>query len=361
MNKAIRWALGATLALVILLGALATMLIVTGRPGRSETLHFDGFIKLPNTSNAGMVSVLDFLTVSGSYVYVTGVSTGAVYKAPLQVDTSSNKDDTAVLEGTPSVHDIVFDPATGYGFVTRSGADAVDIFDPKTMQSVKRIHVAPDPDAILFDFKDKMIYAASAESRAATLIDPVSQNVVATIPLGGQGEFAVFDPQTALVYQNLSDTNTLATVDLTKHAVVRRLPLTDCSLPTGMALDAPDRRLFIACAKSSKLLIVAIDENRIIASCPIAFGTDSVAYDPQLRRIYTAGLLGRMTIVDQKSADAYRAVETLALHFNAHTLTIDPATHRLYVGYTGFLSPPRIAVFTPIASIGNGGAGPMAD
>jgi hypothetical protein len=51
--------------------------------------------------------------------------------------------------------------------------------------------------------------------------------------------------------------------------------------------------------------------------------------------------------VSQDTPNAYRVADSINLHFNAHTLAIDPATHRLYVGYASLLVPPRLAVFTP--------------
>ena len=352
MNNVVRRSLYLLFGLFSLLGSLMVWLVLPDQPGSSKTLHFEGFIPLPAVNNSSSISVLDFLTVSGGNLYATGISSGATYKIALQQHRAlgtSEKFNITVFEGSPSVHEVIIDPATDLGFVTRSGEDTVDVFDTRTMQKTKQIAVAPDPDVILFDPEHRLIYAASAEGMAATLIDLEALSVAATIPLGGQGEYAVLDPKTKLIYQNLSDVGELVTVNPEQGTVVARYPLGDCAMPTGMAIDADDRRLFIACAKSSNLLVVDLErEPSIIKSYPISFGTDAVAYDSQSRKIYTTGLLGRMTVIEQESANNYRVIETVPLHFNAHTLTVDPATHQLFVGYTGFWSQPKIAVFTPM-------------
>ncbi len=242
---------------------------------------------------------------------------------------------------------MVVDPTSHLAFVTRSEVNAVDVFDPADMRPVKRIPVAGDPDAIIYDPANKLVYAASAEGMSATLIDPASLTSIGAIPLGGKAEFAAFDPQTGLIYQNLEDTNSVVMVDVTKRQVVQRWPLRGCELPTGMAFDAADRRLFVACGKSSKLLILDPDRRRVIATVPVGFGADSVAYDPEWRRIYVTGLTGLLSVVNQATPDAYRLVDAVHLHFNAHTLVTDPATHRLFVGYSSLAIPPRGAVFTP--------------
>jgi hypothetical protein len=40
-------------------------------------------------------------------------------------------------------------------------------------------------------------------------------------------------------------------------------------------------------------------------------------------------------------------VDSMNLHFNAHTLAIEPVTLRLFVGYSSMAIPPRVAVFAP--------------
>ena len=54
-----------------------------------------------------------------------------------------------------------------------------------------------------------------------------------------------------------------------------------------------------------------------------------------------------LDVIQQDSPDSYRHLDTIHTHYGAHTLGIDPATHRLYVGYAGLLAAPRLAVFTP--------------
>jgi YVTN family beta-propeller protein len=215
------------------------------------------------------------------------------------------------------------------------------------MRLIKQIPVAKGPDGIFYDPSDKLVYAASADAKSASLIDPASQKSIGAISLGGSPEFAAFDPQTELMYQNLGDTNTLVAVDVAKRMVVQRWPLEGCDMPTSVAIDDANRKLFIACGTSSKLAIFDLNLHRIIATVPVGFGPDCVAYDPELHRIYVTGLLGRLSVVSQDAANAYHVADSIYLHFNAHTLAIDPATHRLIVGYASLVISPRLAVFTP--------------
>ena len=115
----------------------------------------------------------------------------------------------------------------------------------------------------------------------------------------------------------------------------------------GMAMDTESRRLFIGCAGNSQLVVFDLTKQKVVATAPVGGNPDSVAFDAELHRIYTAGKAGVLTVVQQHGPDAYAAVDSISLHYGAHTLAIDPATHNLYVGYASLLARARIAMFAP--------------
>jgi YVTN family beta-propeller protein len=256
--------------------------------------------------------------------------------------------DVAKLPGEePATHGVGIDPSSHLAFVTRSEANTVDIFDPAKMLMIKRIPVADDPDAIFYDEFDKLMYVASGDSHLATLIDPSTQTTIATIPLGGAPEYAALDASTRLVYQNLHDTSTVVAVDVAKRAVVQGWPLQGCQAPTGMAIDEVHRRLFIGCGANAALAIFDLEEHRVVATVPIGKAPDTVAFDPALHRIYTTGKSGVLVVIQQEGPNDYKVIDTVHLHYGAHTLTLDPKTHVVFVGYAGLVVNPRVAVFIP--------------
>jgi YVTN family beta-propeller protein len=251
------------------------------------------------------------------------------------------------LAGRPATHGVVIDPSSHLAFATRSEANTVDVFDPAKMVVIKRIPVANGPDAIFYDPFEKLVYVASGDADLATLIDPSTQTAIATIALGGEPEYAALDPQTKLLYQNLHDTSTVVAVDIAKRAVVQGWPLQGCQAPSGMAIDASHHRLFIGCNANSVLAIFDLGEHRVVATVPIGKNPDSVVFDPELHRIYTTGKSGVLSVIQQGEPSKYEVMDTIHLHYGAHTLTVDPATHAVYVGYAGLVVNPRVAVFSP--------------
>jgi YVTN family beta-propeller protein len=211
---------------------------------------------------------------------------------------------------------------------------------------VKRIRVAADPDALAYDARNKLFYAANGDSNVGTVIDPQRQSIVDTVPLGGHPEFVVFDPDNGVLYQNIEDKDAIEVLDLSKRAVIDRWSITPCHSPTGMALDSLRHRLFVGCKDSALLVIVDIGERRVRETVPTPKGVDSVAFDSERQRIYAASRSGTLVVVQQTPAGTYRVLDQLSLHYGAHTLVVDPRTHALYVGYAALFARPRIACFS---------------
>jgi YVTN family beta-propeller protein len=343
--KAFLWT--AAVGLTVLL-ALVLWLIFPGTPRSASSLKFEGFVLLPKDGRAGLLTVLDYLTLSGKDLFVTNISSGTVYKIPLHAEGLPVAGDVSMFQLEPAAHGVVIDPVSGLAYVTRSEANTVDIFDPSAMRLVTRIPVADDPDGIFYVSASRTIYVANGDAKTATLIDPATRTVSATIALGGKPESGLFDTRTNLFYQNLEDTSSIAAVDLSKRVVAMRWPLQDCVHPTGMAIDEQSRQLFIGCSGNSRLAVFDLEKHRVVTSVPVGGGPDSVAYDAELHRIYVTGRAGDLCVVERDSEGAFATVETIALHFGAHTLAVDPVSHWLYAGYASLFIAPRIAVFSPL-------------
>ena len=336
-----------TAVLVVLGGAFAAKLILPGQPSPGEVATFRGFVPLPKAG--GALSIMDYMLIDGNGLYVTSESAGDVHRITLHGTDLPSADDVATFSlasRTPAAHGVAIDPVSHMIFVTRSEANTVDVFDPATRHAVKRIAVTDDCDAILYDPVTRLIYVASGDGQTATLIDPATQTITGTIPLGAKAEYAALDPQEKLLYQNLQTTNSVAAIDLSRKAVVQQWKLDDCDLPTPMAIDEGDRRLFIGCGGNAKLKVVDLGTHKITASVDIGANPDSIVYDAATRRIFTTGKAGTLSIIEQDTPDAYRVVDSIATHYGAHTLAYDPGARTLFVAYAGMLVPPRLAMFT---------------
>jgi YVTN family beta-propeller protein len=225
-------------------------------------------------------------------------------------------------------------PELHLGFTSNRGEDKVGVIDLATNKLLRKIPGGHGPDAIIYNAAAKLVCVSNHEGRSITLIDAATEKGT-TIPLGGLAEYVQADAKTGIIYQNLEDTGEVVVIDPNKHAVIARYKTTPGEEPTGLALDAEHHRLFSACG-NEKLVVLDADSGKVIATLPIGAGVDFAAYDPGLRRIYTAnGRSGTMTVIRQDSADQYSVVENVPTHRGGHALAVDPVTHRIYVTYGG--------------------------
>ena len=347
MKKVLKIAGIIALALIAVAASGLIYLVFPGTPSRSRFMTFQGFIELPQT---GRLNVLDYLTLRDHILFVTAESSGHVFKVTLDPTTQTTATNISTLPGGGAVHGVVLMPAQNAAFVTRGEENTVDIFDPTSLQQIKRIPVADDADAILYDPTSKLVYVANGDAHLATLIDPVTRTAVGTIALEAKPEYPALDTHTGLLYQNLNDTNMVAAINLAQRSIVGKWSLAPCEGPTGMAIDSEQRRLFAVCSHNARLVVFDLERNQVIASLKIGGGPDSVAFDATLHKIYAAGKSGKFDMVQQDGPDTYRVLDQISTHYGAHTLLVDPVSHQVFVGYASLLSPPRIAVFSPVTT-----------
>ena len=314
-----------------------------GTPGGSKFMTFDGYIALPK---GGMLNVLDYLTLSGNTLFVTSESSGSLFKVNLDLKHPSVSS-VFEMKGRREAHGVALLMQQNVAFITRSEEDMVDVFDPQSLQVLGSIPVAEDADAILYVPSANLVYVANGDAKIATLIDPKTRAIVGAIRLPGKPGFPALDARTGLLYQNLSDIDSISAIDLGKRSIVGRWSLAPCDGPSGMAIDSERRRLFAVCSGNALFVVFDLETHRIVTSVKIGGGPDSVAFDPALHRIYSAGRSGTLTVIQQDAPDRYRVLDEIHTHYGAHTLAVDPASHKVFVAYASLLAHPRIAVFSP--------------
>ena len=347
MKKGLKIAVIVALVVIGVAASALIYLVYPGTPSRSRFMTFQGFIELPQT---GQLNVLDYLTLKDHVLFVTAESSGKVFKVTLDPATQASAINVSTLPGGGAVHGVLLMPSQNVAFVTRGEENTVDVFDPISLRQIKRIPVAEDADAILYDPSSKLVYVANGDAHLATLIDPDTRTTVATIALNAKPEFPQLDTRTALLYQNLTDTNMVAAIKPAQRSVVGKWSLAPCEGPSGMAIDAEQRRLFAVCSRNATLVVFDLERHQVISSLKIGGGPDSVAFDATLHRIYSAGKSGKFDVVQQDGPDTYRVLDQISTHYGAHTLVVDPASHQVFVGYASLFNHPRIAVFSAITT-----------
>src|SRR4029079_5242374 len=202
------------------------------------------------------------------------------------------------------------------------------IFDLKTMKPVGTAAAGENPDSIRYDAVSGRVFAFNGRSKNATAIDAKAGTVAATIPLPGKPEFSVADGK-GKVYVNIEDTNEIVEIDAAKAAVVKKYALTGCDGPSGLAIDAKNRRLFSVC--SNRVMAVSDpDAGKVVATPAIGAGSDGAALDAGTGYAFSSNGDGTLTVVQQVGGK-YDVLENIATERGARTIAVDEKTHKVYL------------------------------
>jgi len=266
----------------------------------------------------------DYLTVdeSNRRLYVSHGT--QVEVIDLETDSPVGK-----IPNTPGVHGIAVAPELGRGFVSNGQSSTVTVFDLKTLKSLGQVPTGKKPDAIMFDPATSRVLAFNGGSNNATAINAADSKVLATVDLGGGPEFAVADGG-GYVFNNLEDESQVVKINAQKLAVEQRWPTAPCQSPSSMAMDRPNRRLFIGC-RSRVMAVINADTGSVVATLPIGDHVDATAFDPELKMIFNSNGEGTISVIRQESPDKYVLLETLKSLPRAKTMALDPKTHRLFL------------------------------
>ena len=233
------------------------------------------------------------------------------------------------IPNTPGVHGVAIAADVGRGFVSDGQASTVTIFDLKTLKPLGEVPTGKKPDGIIYDPATSRVFAFNGGGNSATAIDAATGKVAGTIDLGGGPEFAAADG-TGYVYDNLEDESLVLKINSRDLKVEQRWKTAPCESPSSMAMDRPNRRLFIGC-RSHVMAVMNADTGQVITTLPIGDHVDATAFDPETRLIFNSNGEGTITVIHQDSADKYSLVETVKTLPRAKTMALDPKTHQLFL------------------------------
>src|SRR5262245_46546989 len=292
-------------------------------------------------------------SAQGQYVKVSEIKLGGAGAFDyLPVDTAAKRlyvthgtevvvidtaNDTIVgrISDTPRVHGVAIAPG-GRGFTSNGGENKVAIVDLKTLQTLSKVDTGLNPDAILYEPVRKEVYALNHTGKSATVIDAAGGAVTATIPLSGQAETGQADPDLGRVFVNIQDKNSVDVIDVKTHAVVANWPVAPAESPTGMAIDPSTHRLFVGGGPA--MVMIDATTGKVVATAPICRGTDATFYDPGAKMVFASCGDGTMTAM-RVSGDSLAVTQTIETARGARTMTLDPATHKLYTVAQDFQPP----------------------
>jgi DNA-binding beta-propeller fold protein YncE len=289
-------------------------------------------LKVVSTFKIGGAGRWDYPTVDpdGNRLYVTRgnhVSVIDTEKGTLVGDIT----DVQGSHGTAIVRD------KNLGFVTSGQENAVAVFDLETLKIKTKIKTAGgssrNPDAILYDPASKRVFAFCAGGDAVA-VDPANLDAPpVAVACGGKLEFGQADGA-GHVFVNNEDKSEIDVIDSKSLKVTDKWSIAPVTGPSGLAIDVAHHRLF-SVGGNQKMAIVDYQAGKVLTTVAIGSGPDGCAFDPKLGVALSAnGRDGTVTVVGEKSAGEFSALQTLTTLRSGRTIADDPKTSRFFIPAT---------------------------
>jgi len=275
----------------------------------------------------GGVGGWDYLTLepSGARLFVSRGDRVDV------VETSNGRRATTI-PNTAGVHGIAFAPELKRGYTSNGRANTVTAFELDTLRVIQEAPVSgKKPDAILYEPRAQHVFTGNGDSNDISVLDPTTLQVLASIALPGPPEFMVTDAAGTVFVNIETDPGKLVAVDAKSFKIKATWNLPGCANPSGLAIDAPNHRLFSVC-EHEVMVVTDSTSGRQVARVAIGDGPDAAAFAGDLGFVFSSnGADGTLTVIHQETPDQYRVVATVQTQKSARTMALDPATHRIFL------------------------------
>src|SRR5712691_50508 len=247
------------------------------------------------------------------------------------------------LNGFPTVTGVLAVLAEHRAYASATGDHAVVVVDDSALQIVARVPGPRFPDGIAYAPEERRVFVSDESGRRTFVIDAATNSVVARIELDGEAGNTQYDPGSHCVIVAVQTANQLAVIDPATATIVRRITLDKAiRYPHGVYIDAPHRLAFIAGEESGTLGVLDLRTLQLRQVLPIGSDPDVLAFDPALGRLYVAAESGVVAVFEERDRSLaqlgwYRAPK-------AHSVAVDPATHRVYLPLVDVSGHPVLRV-----------------
>ena len=238
---------------------------------------------------------------------------------------------------TQGVHGIAIASDLGRGFTSNGRSNDVTIFDLKTLKPIGNAKTDKNPDAIVYDPVSKRVFTFNGGGKNATVINAADGTVAGTLALAGRPEFAAADGKGS-VFVNIEDTSELVQIDSQKVGETHRWTLAPCKSPSGLSMDAKNRRLYAVCDDKVSVVVNA-DTGKVVATPAIGDGPDAAAFDSGTSDFFASCGEGVLTVIHEDSPDKFTVVENVPTKRTARTMGLDLKTHNIFLPAADF-DPP---------------------
>jgi DNA-binding beta-propeller fold protein YncE len=312
------------MAMVNLL-ALALGVLVAGSPRAAGSLPLTPVVDVPLPGHA---SRFDYQAVDpvNRRLYIAHLGDSSLVVFDLAGQRVIHE-----VAGLPSVHGVVAAPEQHLLFATATAEKTLALIDDRTFQVQSRVPAGEYPNGLAYDPASGRVFVSNNSGLGVGVVDVKAAHSLPGIDVGGGAGNTQYDADSGHVLTAVHGLAALADIDPAASQVASRIALHDVKTCHGLLVASDLRLAFAACrGDSPALAVVDLRARRQMTTLPLPANIDVLAFDPGLGRLYAASETGTVAVF---AVAADRAVTELGRGFvgpNAHTVAVDPVTHRVY-------------------------------
>jgi len=301
---------------------VALCIYPTATHGEEAALQLKQTVSLPDVE--GRIDHLA-LDAAGERLFVCALGNNTVEVLDLQKGERIHS-----ITGLSAPQGIAYIPELNRFFVANDKGGIFKIYDGKSYQTVGELDFKDDADNVRYDSATKQIYVGFG-SGGIGIINAAAGEQVGLIKLAAHPEAFELEKRGNRIFVNVPNARHVAVINRDKGEVVATWKTGDASANFPMALDETNHRLFIGCRSPSKLVVLNTESGNLVASIGISSDTDDIFYDSKRHRIYAICGAGKIDIIEQTSADAYKALAKIDTANGARTGLFVPERDTIFV------------------------------
>jgi YVTN family beta-propeller protein len=326
------------LAVALAVLTLASTPIEAARPANKLPLRHVADVRLPGSSSRFDYQDID---TARRRLYIAHLGAGQVEV----VDLESSKV-VGVVPDVPAVHGVRVASDLGVVYASAARDDTVVAIDESTLAAVARVPTGHFPDGLAYDPNHRVVNVSNKNAGSLTAFDATEPPQPRTIKVADETGNVVYDPTTMTVRVAARTPDQLAEVNPRSGEVTSRTELPGCKGAHGVYVESDARLAFVACEDNARLSVVDLTTGRQRETASVGRNPDVMAYDPGPHRLYVASESGVVTIFELR-ASVLAKIGQAELAAHAHSVAVDPATHRVYFPLQDVRGHPTLRVMEP--------------
>ena len=304
---------------------LALGLFAAGSPATSGALPLTPVADVPLP---GSTSRFDYQTVDpvSRRLYITHLGDSSLVVFDLASQRVIHE-----VAGLPSVHGVVAAPEQHLVFATATAEKTLALIDDRTFMIEARVPAGEYPNGLAYDPTSGRVFVSNNSGVGVGVVDvKTARALPESTSAAGRGTRSTTRSRVTCWRPSMAWPLSPTSIPSMPGRLAHRAPRGERTCH-GLLVASGLRLAFAACrGDSPTLVVVDLRARRQTMTLPLPSDIDVLAFDPGLARLYAAAETGTVAVF--AVADD-RAVIELGRGFvgpNAHSVAVDPATHRVY-------------------------------